>query len=234
MEWEEIRSAMVIVAHPDDAEFGSAGTAAKLVRDGKRVDYVVCTDGSKGSSDPEMTPARLTSIRKAEQREAARVTGVSEVCFLDFPDSLLEPSIDLRRAIVASMRQLKPDIVICQNPNRDLGAHMFAAHPDHLAAGEATLAAVYPAARDRMTFPELLEQGLEPHSVKEVWIVGTPAPDFTVDISSTMETKIEALQAHTSQINPEEIGKFIAERAHALGEPAGFEYAEVFKRLQIP
>ncbi len=234
MEWEEIRNAMVIVAHPDDAEFGSAGTAAKLTRDGKNVSYVVCTDGSKGSSDPEMTPERLTSIRKAEQREAARITGVAEVSFLDFPDSLLEPSIDLRRAIVACIRRFKPDVVICQNPNRDLGTSLFAQHPDHLAAGTATLAAIYPAARDRMTFPELMEQGLEPHAVKEIWVVGAAPTDFTVDISETLDIKLEALRAHKSQVDPESVGKWIPERARSLGEPEGFKFGEAFKRLQLP
>src|SRR5947209_10774991 len=163
MEWDEIQRAMVVFAHPDDAEFGSSGTVARMTCDGKDVVYVVVTDGSKGSSDPDMTRERLTAMREREQRAAAEVLGVSDVCFLGFEDGVLEPSIGVRKAISGAIRRYRPDVVIAQNPARDLSTVIFAQHPDHLAAGEATLAAVYPSARDRMTFPELLEQGLEPH-----------------------------------------------------------------------
>jgi LmbE family N-acetylglucosaminyl deacetylase len=234
MEWHEIQRAMVVVAHPDDAEFGTAGTAAKLTQEGKEVVYVIVTDGGKGSSDPGMTSARLTETRKEEQREAARVAGVHEVSFLDYPDGMLEPTLELRKAITACIRRYKPDVMICQNPVRDLSVGMFAHHPDHLAAGEAALAAVYPCARDRLTFPELLDEGLEPHAVKEVWVSGTGFPDHFVDISSTLETKIQALKAHKSQVDPERIAKMIPERAHQLGASHDMEYAEAFKRLVLP
>lgn len=234
MEWDDIGSAMVIVAHPDDAEFGSAGTAAKLARDGKDVYYVIVTDGSKGSSDPAMTPERLKQIRTEEQCEAARIVGVKDVAFLGFPDGMLEPTLTLRRAITASIRQYKPDVIICQNPNRELPASIFAQHPDHLAAGEATLAAIYPSARDRMTFPELLEEGLEPHAANEVWVSGTPHADFAVDISTTINVKIAALKAHVSQVDPERIATTIPERAQQVGEPFGYKYAETFRRLLMP
>lgn len=234
MEWDDIGAAMVVVAHPDDAEFGSAGTAAKLARAGRDVYYVIVTDGSKGSSDPAMTPQRLTRVRSEEQCEAARVTGVKDVCFLGFPDGMLEPTIEVRRAITASIRRYKPDIVICQNPNRDLTASIFAQHPDHLAAGQATLAAIYPSARDRMTFPDLLDEGLEPHAAKEVWVSGSAQADFAVDITETIDTKIAALRAHVSQIDPERIAQIVPERARQMGEPFGYKYAEVFRRLQMP
>lgn len=234
MEWNEIERVMVVFAHPDDAEFGSAGTSAKLAKDGKEVVYVVTTDGSKGSSDPDMTPQRLIGTRKEEQRNAAKVVGVKDVCFLDFPDGMLEPSLDLRRAIAAEIRRHKPDVVICPVPTRDLSSMVFAQHPDHLATGEATLAAVYPCARDRMTFPELLSEGLEPHAVKEVWITGTPAPDFFVDISETIETKITALRAHESQVGHRDVGEFVPERARQLGEQQDMGYAEAFRRLRMP
>jgi LmbE family N-acetylglucosaminyl deacetylase len=234
MEWEDIDSVLVVVAHPDDAEFGSAGTAAKLARAGKKVFYTIVTDGSKGSSDPDMTPENLVSTRRQEQTEAARITGVTDISFLGFPDGMLEPTLEVRKAIAASIRRYKPDVIIVQNPNRDFTLAVFAQHPDHLAAGEAALAAIYPTARDRMTFPELLEQGLEPHAAKEVWIVGTAAPDYFVDISETMEVKLDALRAHRSQIDPERVGEFVPDRARQLGEPHGYEYAEGFKRLRIP
>lgn len=234
MEWEEIGCVLVVVAHPDDAEFGCSGTVAKLTNEGKKVYYALTTDGSKGSADPEMTPERLTCMRKEEQREAGRILGLSDIAFLDFPDGMLEPTLDLRRAISATIRRFKPDIVICQNPVRDLSAGLFVAHPDHLATGEACFSAVYPCARDRMTFPELLQQGLEPHAVKELWISGTPAPDYYIDITSTMDVKVRALQAHDSQVGSRDVEQFVSDRARQVGEAKGFQYAEAFRRIVIP
>lgn len=233
MEWNEITSAMVVVAHPDDAEFGMAGTSARLTADGKTVTYVVVTDGSKGSADPEMTPARLTEVRKREQREAARQAGVSEVCFLDFPDGMLEPTLEVRKAIAGAIRKYKPDVVLTQNPNRELSMRIFAQHPDHLAVGEATLAAIYPTARDRLTFPELLSAGLEPWNVKEIWISGTSDPDYFVDITSSIHLKIAALKEHVSQVEPERIEQMIPERAKQVGSQRDMEYAEAFTRITL-
>jgi LmbE family N-acetylglucosaminyl deacetylase len=233
MEWDEIRRGMMVVAHPDDIEFGSAGTAARWVSEGKTVAYVVVTDGSRGSSDPDETPERLSEMRKAEQREAARIAGVQNVEFLDFPDGILESTLELRKAITACIRRHKPDVVIAQSPNRDLSMGIFVQHPDHLAAGEATLAAIYPSSRDRMAFPDLLNHGLEPHNVREVWISGTGTPDYFVDITTTIETKLSALKAHQSQITPERVEEFIRERAKQLGQQQGMEYAEGFRRIQI-
>ncbi|MGI8827872.1 MAG: PIG-L deacetylase family protein [Chloroflexota bacterium] len=234
MEWSEIERAMVVFAHPDDAEFGSAGTASKMAAEGKDVVYVVVTDGSKGSSDPNATGEELKRIREEEQWNAARVIGVSDVCFLGFDDGLLVPSLDLRRAISGAIRRYRPDVVIGPNPVRDLSMTVFAQHPDHLAVGEEALAAVYPAARDRMTFPELLEQGLEPHSVKEIWIVGTGISDHFVDISDMMDVKMRALSAHVSQVNKLDVEKFVPERARQLGEGHGMQYAEAYRRIIIP
>jgi len=233
MEWDEIKRGMVVFAHPDDAEFGTAGTVARWSRERKEVFYVVVTDGSKGSSDPEMTAEKLVATRRREQCEAARVLGVTDVSFLGFPDGMLQPTLDVRRAITACIRRYRPDVVIAQSPSRDLTMGLFVQHPDHLAAGEATLAAVYPCARDRMTFPELLEQGLEPYAVREVWVVGTSAPDYYVDISDTIEIKVKALQAHASQVGPD-VDKFVPERARQLGEQQGMGYAEAFKRIELP
>lgn len=232
MEWNEIERAMVIFAHPDDAEFGSAGTTAKLTGEGKKVAYVVCTDGSKGSSDPEMTSERLTEIRKREQCDAAAILGVDDVSFLDFPDGMLQPTLELRRAITAEIRRFRPDVVITQSPVRDLTSGVFVQHPDHLASGEATFAAVYPCARDRLTFPELADSGLEPWAVREVWVAGTTLADFFVDVTSTIERKSAALQAHASQLGPE-VGERMANRAQQVGEPHGMPYAEGFRRIVI-
>lgn len=233
MEWDQLKRAMVIFAHPDDAEYGSAGTIAKLSRDGKEVVYVVVTDGSKGSSDPDMTAERLIETRQREQCDAARVVGVKEVEFLGFSDGMLQPTIEVRKAISACIRKHRPDLVISQSPVRDLSMGVFVQHPDHLAAAEATFAAVYPCARDRMTFPELLAQGLEPHAVSELWVAGTSQPDHFIDISDTLETKIQALLAHASQVT-DRVREMIPQRAKAVGEPHGIPYAEGFHRIQIP
>ncbi|HZU14914.1 MAG TPA: PIG-L deacetylase family protein [Chloroflexota bacterium] len=232
MEWDEIQRVAVIFAHPDDAEYGSAGTSAKLARAGKEVTYVVVTDGSKGSSDPEMTRARLAEIRREEQCRAAEILGVQHVEFLNFEDGVLQPTLDLRKAVTAAIRRYKPDVVICPTPDRNLSMGVFVQHPDHLAVGEASLAAVYPSARDRMTFPELLAEGLEPHNVREVWVTGTGDSDHFIDITETIDTKIKALKAHASQVTSD-VETWMPERARQIGEPHGMQYAEGFRRIEI-
>jgi len=232
-EEKKIERAMVIFAHPDDAEFGSAGTVAKWASEGVEVTYVVATDGSKGSTDPEMSPDRLSDLRYAEQREAARILGVCHVEFLGFEDGVLEPTIELRRAITAAIRRYRPDVVITPNPVRSFDLHAFAQHPDHLACGEAALAAIYPCARDRLTFPELIKEGLDPHAVTEVLIVGTGNVDHWIDIGSTIDKKIEALRAHDSQVGGRPVEEFVPDRAKSVAEGHDMAYAEAFKRLTI-
>jgi LmbE family N-acetylglucosaminyl deacetylase len=233
MDWEEIQRVAVIFAHPDDAEFGSAGTSAKLVAEGKQVFYVVVTDGSKGSSDPDISTQELVATRQKEQCDAADVIGVSDVAFLGFEDGMLEPTIPVKRAVVAAIRRFKPDVVICPSPERNLEQNVRVQHPDHLAVGEAALAAVYPLARDRKTFPDLLGEGLEPHAVAEVWVTGTTSPDFFVDITEHLDTKIRALKAHVSQVGTREVETWMPERARQLASGRDMEYAEAFKRIQI-
>ena len=151
-----LERALIIFSHPDDAEFSAAPTIAALTASGARVDYVVTTDGGKGTDDPAVTPEQLAATRIAEQRAAADVLGVGEIVHLGYPDGYLQPTLELRRDIVRQIRRFRPDLVIAQNPQRRADGNPFIAHPDHLATGEATLAAVYPAARDRLNFPELI------------------------------------------------------------------------------
>ena len=162
------RKGMVVFAHADDAEWGCSGTVAKWCAEGWDVVYVVCTDGSKGSADPSMTSITLSQIREQEQRNAGNVLGLQDVVFLNYEDSMLEPSLELRRDITRQIRRYKPDVLICGTPMRRLSYNGYLGHPDHIAAGEAALSAVFPSARDRLTFPELLDEGLEPHNVSEV------------------------------------------------------------------
>ncbi len=202
----EPKVAMVIMAHPDDAEFGCAGTIAAWARDGWEIHYVICSDGSGGGSDDAREVGlearrKISDTRKQEQREAAQVLGARDVVFLDFPDGRLEPTLDLRREIVRVLRRYRPTRVICQSPERTWTPVMAIPrhHPDHLAAGQATLFAIYPASQNPWDFPELLEEGLEPHRVREVYISGAPFLNHVVDISDTIDLKIEALAQHASQ-----------------------------------
>ncbi len=230
---EPFQRGMVIMAHPDDAEWGCAGTVAKWCAEGWDVVYVLCTDGSKGSSDPEMTGEKLIKIREKEQRDAGKVLGLKDVVFLGYPDSYLEPTLDLRRDIAREIRRYKPDVVIVGNPSRGLESH-YVGHPDHYAAGEAALSAVFPTARDRMTFPELLEEGLEPHNVREVWIAGGgDDSDQFVDIEAYVDTAVEALKAHKSQVDQEHAGEWFRQGRISTGKKVGMAYAEGFKRISL-
>ena len=228
--------AMVVVAHPDDAEFGCSGTVAKWCSEGWEVVYVLCTDGSKGSGDREISSRELAQIRRREQLAAAEVLGLKEVVFLDHEDAMLEPTLELRKEIAREIRRHRPDILICTTPQRNLDSGMGVGHPDHLAAGEAALSAVFPTARDHLTFPELLEEGLEPHKVSEVWVMMHPEPDQFVDVTDHMDTSAKALAQHASQIggkNEEEVGEMMREwrRRRAEGQP--MEYAEAYKRIDF-
>ena len=228
------RRGMVVMAHPDDAEYSCAGTVAKWCKDGMQVVYLICTDGSKGSSDPDMTPERLAEIRRGEQTAAGKVLGLKEVVLLGYEDSMLRPTLELRRDIVREIRRPKPDILICPSPIRNLKGTGYIGHPDHLAVGEATLAAVFPAARDRMTFPELLEEGLQPHVVREVLVPDGQEPDKWIDVSETIEIAIEALKQHVSQVKDgHEVEGWMRERRRRAGEDHGMEYAEAFKHFHL-
>ncbi len=241
METAERRAALVIVAHPDDAEFGCAGTVAAWAREGWEVTYVICTDASGGGPDDatEITPrarAKTTATRKAEQRAAGAVLGLHEIVFLDYPDGQVQPTIELRRDLVRAIRRCRPQRVLFQSPERtwtpsySIPRH----HPDHLAVGEAALAALYPAAQNAWDFPELLTEGLLPHKVSEFYIMGAPIQNHAVDISGTIDLKLAALRAHVSQLgeNTAELEAMLRGWAAEGGKPYGFDYAEVFHLAQ--
>ncbi len=192
---------MVIAAHPDDPEFGCAGTILKWSQAGKQITYVLLTSGDKGSHDPDMRPGRLAGLREDEQRAAAGELGVREVVFLRRPDGLLENTLDLRRELASVMRQRQPHIVLTIDPWRH-----YQLHPDHRAAGQAALDAVFPAAGNPAYFPELLAEGCQPHTPKEVWCSSTNQPSVVLDITETWPIKFQALLHHRSQIG--DVGKF--------------------------
>lgn len=207
-----LQTILCVAAHPDDVDFASAGTTASLTKAGHRVVYCLVTSGQAGGSDATVSRTDMASLREQEQTAAAAVVGVDELHFLGFADGAVVADLELRKAISRVIRQVRPDRVITQSPLRLLD-RMYASHPDHLATGEATLCAVYPDARNQFAFPELLaEEGLEPHTVSEVWLTSTDAPNRWVDISSTIDLKIQALLCHTSQLpNPEAMSERIRE-----------------------
>ncbi|MSQ40277.1 MAG: PIG-L family deacetylase [Dehalococcoidia bacterium] len=234
-ELQPFERAMVVIAHPDDAEFMAAGTVATWTRQGKQVVYVVCTNGDKGSSDPEMVPARLATIREAEQRAACAALGVSDVVFLEYPDQYLQNTLELRRDIARQIRRFRPDVVICQDPVRHLTGR-FLNHPDHRNAGDATLDAVFPSARDYHAFPELIAEGFMPHKALQV-LVGMGGGDeanLWIDISESIDQKIEAVRQHKSQFtNTDGLEERVKEGARRTAGERGMQYAEAFRYLRL-
>ncbi len=235
MTWleEGYQRGMVVVAHPDDAEWGCAGTVALWCSMGWDVVYVMCTDGSKGTSDPEMTSQRLVEIRKQEQENAGKVLGLSHIAFLGYEDAMLQPTLELRRDIAREIRRHRPDVLICQSPARRLTGDSWIGHPDHYASGEAAMAAVFPTARDRLTNPELLAEGLEPHKVRELWVTDQEDQDLFVDVSQHMDTAVKAILQHKSQIGDGDVGKYLREGRQRGGAKVGLEYAETFKQFRL-
>ena len=229
---ERIRTVLVVTAHPDDSEFGAGGTIARLVKEGKQVSYCVVTNGNKGTGDRAMTPERLARIREEEQRNAARVLGVTAVEFLGFPDCEVENTRETRMAVSAAIRRHRPDLLICQNPHRT--KNLGASHRDHRTVAGIALDCVYPLARDHMAFPELLAQGLEPHKVKEVHMMWWENPEIVVDITGFIDLKMEARACHASQFKDfAAVEKRVRERGAELGQPRGFAFAEAFEPIVI-
>ncbi len=224
-----LERALVVISHPDDGEFTAGATIAHLTAAGVRVDYVVTTDGAKGTEDPTITPEQLASTRMAEQRAAADILGVRDIVHLGYPDGYLTPTLDLRRDITRQIRRFRPDLVITLNPQRRLDHNPFIGHPDHLATGEATLASVYPAARDRLNFPELwTEEHLEPWKVRQVLITGVEEPNLWLDVGDTFDAGMAAILAHVSQVEPGEVEQRMRDRAREVGEPQGIGLAQAF------
>jgi LmbE family N-acetylglucosaminyl deacetylase len=225
-------SALVVMAHPDDAEFSAAGTIARWTAEGAHVTYCICTNGDKGTSDAEKDPREVARIREREQRAAAAVLGVHDIVFLGHPDGTLQATLELRRDVVRVIREVRPEAVICPDPTRRYGAG-FINHPDHRAVGEVALDAIYPSARDPLVFPELAAAGLAPHKVLQTYIANPDDPNCAVDISSVLETKIRALMEHRSQVSEERLREFLPRRHAEMGERFGLQYAEVFHRIEL-
>jgi len=228
---------LVVSAHPDDPEFSAGGSVAKLAMDGAEVTYVIVTDGSQGGEDPDQKDSELAAIRQKEQRAAARVLGVKKVEFLGYKDGHLTHDLKLRRDIVRMIRKYKPDLVITHLPGRLLDAPMGGSHPDHIAVGEATFAAVYPDSRNPRAFRSLLKEGYPAFVVKELWVPYWTSGDYFVDITKTLDLKLQSLKKHKSQVAKPgaawDYEKWMRKRHRDVGKKAGYTYAESFKRIPI-
>lgn len=225
---------MAIFAHADDPEFVVGGSLARWAEAGRQLIYVICTDGSKGSSDPTMTAERLITTRRAEQIAAAQELGCADVVFLGYEDAMLEPTLALRRDLVRVIRQYKPEIVVCFDPTVFWIGESYIQHPDHRASGEAALAAIFPAARDRLTFPALLAEGLEPHNVDDIYLASPAEANRWIDITPTIERKVAAMRHHQSQLrDPEATAGFLRSIAQQTGAEPGVAYAEAFRFISF-
>jgi LmbE family N-acetylglucosaminyl deacetylase len=223
---------LVIAAHPDDSEFGAAGTVAKWIQEGRRVAYLVCTSGEKGTTDPTLTQEALIEIREEEQRAAARVLGVHEVVFLRQPDQGLEDTAAFRKLIVRMIRAFRPDMVMTSDPYR-----RYIWHRDHRIIGQVVLDAVFPYARDRLAYPDLLEEGWMPHKVRELYFWGTEDINFRSDITATFDLKIAALRCHVSQMREFSRGnpvEWLRQRCREMAAGESFGLAEGFHRVEAP
>jgi LmbE family N-acetylglucosaminyl deacetylase len=202
--WEGPKKILAIFAHPDDPEFFCGATLARWAREGHTVVYHLLTKGDKGTNDPAVTPAMLAAVREKEQVAAAQVIGASDVQFSNFGDGCLLPDMDLRREITRVIRKVRPDVLVTSDPTNFFPDKGYVNHPDHRYAGQATLDAAFPGAFIRLYFPELSDEGLEPHSVGELWLALTHQPDVTVDVTDTWDVKVRALLEHRSQIGDPE------------------------------
>ena len=229
---ESIKRALVVVAHPDDIDFGSAGTVARLTQAGVEVSYCLVTSGDAGGDASTHSKEERAMIREREQRAAALVVGVTDLTFLGWPDGLVEPTLELRKAITKVIRLKKPDLVITQNPERNW-ERIYGSHPDHMAAGEATVRAVYPDARNPHFFPELVAEGYEPHTVPQVWINVTD-PTLVVDITDTFDTKLAALKCHESQVSHrEDLEEMLRHWASTNAEAWGLESGRLAEGFRV-
>lgn len=233
-----VERVLVVTAHPDDVDFAAAATIAGFTSAGLDVSYCICTDGDAGGFDPDVAREDIPGIRRAEQEAAAKAVGVDDMRFLGYPDGALQAGQDLRRDISRVIRQVRPQRMLVQSPERNW-ARMGASHPDHRAAGEAALDGVYPDARNPFAHRSLLaEEGLAAWSVGEVWVMGHPEPDHYVDVTAAFERKIAALRAHASQTAHMDdleqfVGDFLRANAARAGLPDG-RMAEAFKVVSMP
>lgn len=224
---------LAVGAHPDDMDFGAGGTLATFAAMGAEIHYLQLTDGGSGSSDHSVNREQVRDIRKEEQQHACDILGGKGVEFLDYCDGCLTNNLELKTAIVKTIRRLQPDVVITMDPTMVYSdVYGIINHPDHRAAGQAVLDAVYPLARDHLSLPELYATGYKPHKVSTVLLINFDRSNYNVDVSEQIQTRIKVTEAHVSQ-NGANMATTLVDMARQKGDEYGCEYAESFIRLDI-
>jgi LmbE family N-acetylglucosaminyl deacetylase len=231
---DDVERVLVVTAHPDDVDFGWAGSIATMTDAGIEVVYCIVTDGDAGGSETGIPRADMASLRHDEQRAAAKVVGVDEVHFLGYPDGRLQATIELRKDLSRIIRKVRPNRVVTQSPDRNWD-RIYASHPDHLAAGEAAVCAVYPDARNRWAHPELADEGLAPWTVDEIWLgAGIAGPTHYIDITAALDRKVEALRSHKSQLpDPDAVGEMVRMWAVATAQAAGLPEGRAAEAVKV-
>ena len=233
-DWSNVKRVLVIMAHPDDPDFICAGTVTQMTRQGIEVTYLILTNGDKGNHNPEITRNQLIALRKIEQRNAAAISGVKEVLFMGVEDGFLRPTRRIRERVTREIRRLKPELIICTDPDRYLVGDAYINHPDHRNAGLIALEAIFPAADNPMFYPEMADEGYHPHKVTQLYVFGHPQPNVRFDITDEIHTKIQAILRHETQIDdPENAPQRWLERWGEAQPDGNLRYFEQFKAMRF-
>jgi LmbE family N-acetylglucosaminyl deacetylase len=234
VDWSNVRRVLVIMAHPDDPDFTCAGTVIQMARQGIEVTYMILTNGDKGNHNPEITRNQLIALRKIEQRAAAEICGVRQVLFMGEEDGFLQPSRQLRERVTREIRRIRPELIICTNPDRYLVGEGYINHPDHRNAGLIALEAIFPAADNPMFFPDMIDEGYLPHKISQLYVFGHGQPDVRFDITEEIQTKIQAILCHKTQIaDPIEGPKRWLDRWGEKQPDESVRYFELFKVMKF-
>ncbi|MCX6040917.1 MAG: PIG-L family deacetylase [Caldilinea sp.] len=233
-DWSDIQRALVIVAHPDDADFICGGTCIQMARWGIEVTYLVLTNGDKGNHNPEITRNQLIAMRQIEQRKAASLCGIREVLFMGEEDGFLRPDRSIRKRVTQAIRRIRPDLIICTHPDRYFVGDGYINHPDHRNAGLVAIEAIFPAADNPMFYPDMADEGYHPHKIKYLYIHGHDAPSLRVEITAELATKIEAILCHSSQFkDPEGARQRWLDSWGERQEDGSLRYFEAFKVMKF-
>ena len=233
-DWKAVERVLVVMAHPDDPDFVCAGTVALMAQQGIAVTYMILTNGDKGNHNPEITRNQLIAFRKIEQRKAAAVCGVSEVLFMGEEDGFLHPTREIRQRVTREIRRIRPQLIICQDPDRYLVGESYINHPDHRNAGLVALESIFPAADNPMFYPEMADEGYEPHGIDQLYVHGPIDANLKIDVTSVIDRKIEAILCHETQITEPETAPARWRERWAEKQPDGtLHYFEAFKAMRL-
>lgn len=234
VDWDNVRRALVIMAHPDDPDFTCGGTAIQMARRGIEVIYMILTNGDKGNHNPEITRNQLVALRKIEQRAAAAVCGVKDVLFMGEEDGFLQSTRELRERVTREIRRIRPELIISTDPDRYFVGDGYINHPDHRNAGLVAIDAIFPASDNPMFYPEMTDEGYPPHKISQLYVYGHNSPSVRIDITDDVQTKIDAILCHKTQItNPAEAVPRWHERWGEKQENGDVRYYEYFKVMKF-